>query len=214
VCSIPTLLPSRESWRTLLAERGETFLGIRGTHDLDEESRFDLTGVGLVEPHWPGSKPSHCAPPAERRGYAVGLHLLPDLRLQELALIVRSAEVRSTRLSELAQALTDEPIHQEQWFPVSLDSDRTYEVSHINSPVLTAYSRIALILSLVPSPEAMSGADVIRMGEKLSAATRGLSAALAQESPSQQATGRIECRSRAGRLPPYRPGPEAVSDPV
>lgn len=119
---------------------------------------------------------------AEERGYAVGLHLLPDLRLQELALIVRSAEVRSTRLSELAQALTDELIHQEQWFPVSLDRDRTYEVSHIDSPVLAADSRIALILSLVPSPEPMSGADVTRMGEQLAAATRGLSAALAEES--------------------------------
>lgn len=119
---------------------------------------------------------------AEQRGYAVGLHLLPDLRLQELALIVRSAEVRSTRLSELAQALTDELIHQEQWFPVSLDSDRTYEVSHIDSPVLTADSHIALILSLVPSPEPMSGADVTRMGEQLAAATRALSAALAEES--------------------------------
>ncbi|MEZ0359382.1 helix-turn-helix domain-containing protein [Mycobacterium sp. SA01] len=124
---------------------------------------------------------------AEQRGYAVGLHLLPDLRLQELALIVRSAEVRSTRLSELAQALTDELIHQEQWFPVSLDSDRTYEVSHIDSPVLAADSRIALILSLVPSPEPMSGADVTRMGEQLAAATRGLSAALAEESLSQPA---------------------------
>ncbi|WP_431231772.1 helix-turn-helix domain-containing protein [Mycolicibacterium psychrotolerans] len=124
---------------------------------------------------------------AEQRGYAVGLHLLPDLRLQELALIVRSAEVRSTRLSELAQALTDELIHQEQWFPVSLDRDRTYEVSHIDSPVLTADARIALILSLVPSPEPMSGADVTRMGEQLAAATRGLSAALADESLSRQA---------------------------
>lgn len=62
---------------------------------------------------------------AEQRG-TVGLHLLPDLRLQELALIVHQRRVRSTRLSELAQALTDELIHQEQWFPVSLDSDRTY----------------------------------------------------------------------------------------
>ena len=60
---------------------------------------------------------------ATQRGYAVGLHLLPDLRLQELALIVRSAEVRSTRLSQLAQALTDELIHQEEWFPVSLAPD-------------------------------------------------------------------------------------------
>ncbi|MGB9224906.1 helix-turn-helix domain-containing protein, partial [Mycobacterium sp.] len=54
---------------------------------------------------------------ARKRGYAVGLHILPELRLRELAQIVRSAEVRSTRLSQFAQELTDELIHQEEWFP-------------------------------------------------------------------------------------------------
>jgi DNA-binding IclR family transcriptional regulator len=117
-----------------------------------------------------------------RRGYAVGLHILPDLRLQELALIVRSAEVRSTRLSHLAQELTDELIHQEEWFPISLAPDRTYEVSHIDSPVLEPGSRIALMLSLVPSADPMSGAAVTRMGSQLSSATRRLSAALTKAS--------------------------------
>jgi len=116
------------------------------------------------------------------RGYAVGLHLLPDLRLQELALLVRSAEVRSTRLSRLAQALTDELIHQEEWFPVSLAPDRDYEVSHIDSPIFGPGSRIALMLSLVPSAEPMSGAAVTRLGTQLSDATRRLSAALTEES--------------------------------
>jgi hypothetical protein len=119
---------------------------------------------------------------AKQRGYAVGLHILPDLRLQELALIVRSAEVRSTRLSQLAQALTDELIHQEEWFPISLAPDRTYEVSHIDSPILEPGSRIALMLSLVPSAEPMSGAAVTRLGVQLSSATRRLSAALTEES--------------------------------
>jgi len=119
---------------------------------------------------------------AQQRGYAVGLHLLPDLRLQELALIVRSAEVRSTRLSQLAQELTDELIHQEEWFPVRLDPDRTYEVSHIDSPILESDSRIALMLSLVPSAEPMSGAAVTQLGGQLSATTRRLSASLAEES--------------------------------
>ncbi|MDH6194390.1 DNA-binding IclR family transcriptional regulator [Mycobacterium frederiksbergense] len=120
---------------------------------------------------------------ARQRGYAVGLHLLPDLRLQELALIVRRAEVRSTRLSQLAQALTDELIHQEEWFPISLAPDRTYEVSHIDSPILDPESHIALMLSLVPSPEPMSGADVTRLGEQLSSVTRQLSAALTEKPP-------------------------------
>lgn len=120
---------------------------------------------------------------ANRRGYAVGLHILPDLRLRELALIVRSAEVRSTRLSQLAQALTDELIHTEEWFPVSLAPDRTYEVSHVDSPILDPGSRIALMLSLVPSTEPMTGAAVTRVGTQLSSATHRLSAALAEESP-------------------------------
>jgi DNA-binding IclR family transcriptional regulator len=120
---------------------------------------------------------------AEQRGYAVGLHILPDLRLQELALIVRSAEVRSTRLSRLAQALTDELIHTEDWFPVNLAPDRTYAVSHIDSPVLGPGSRVALMLSLVPSADPMSGAAITRLGTQLHSVTRGLSAALAAEPP-------------------------------
>ncbi|BBZ38116.1 helix-turn-helix domain-containing protein [Mycobacterium conspicuum] len=115
---------------------------------------------------------------AKQRGYAVGLHILPDLRLRELAQIVRSAEVRSTRLSQLAQELTDELIHQEEWFPISLDPDDNYEVSHIDSPILESESRIALMLSLVPSAEPMSGAAVTRLGTQLCAATSRLSAAL------------------------------------
>lgn len=115
---------------------------------------------------------------ANERGYAVGLHILPDLRLQELALVVRSAEVRSTRLSQLAQALTDELIHQEEWFPVSLAPGGTYTVSHIDSPILGPDSRIALMLSLVPSAEPMSGAAVTLMGSQLAEVTSRLSATL------------------------------------
>lgn len=118
---------------------------------------------------------------AEQRGYAVGLHILPDLRLQELALIVRSAEVRSTRLSQLAQALTDELIHTEDWFPANLDPDRSYRVSHIDSPILGPGSRVALMLSLVPSADPMSGAAITRLGTQLHSATRRLGAALAGE---------------------------------
>lgn len=116
---------------------------------------------------------------AEQRGYAVGLHILPDLRLQELALIVRSAEVRSTRLSQLTQQLTEELIRTEEWFPISLAPERTYKVSHIDSPILGPGSRVALMLSLVPSADPLSGAAVTRLGTQLQAATRRLSAALA-----------------------------------
>ncbi|MEB3023517.1 IclR family transcriptional regulator [[Mycobacterium] crassicus] len=118
---------------------------------------------------------------AGQRGYAVGLHILPDLRLQELALIVRSAEVRSTRLSQLAQALTDELIHTEEWFPISLAPDRAYTVSHIDSPILGPESRVELMLSLVPRADPMSGVLVTDLGTQLCAATRRLSTALAAE---------------------------------
>lgn len=120
---------------------------------------------------------------AEQRGYAVGLHILPDLRLQELALIVRSAEVRSTRLSQLTQQLTEELIRTEEWFPISLAPERTYKVSHVDSPILGPGSRVALMLSLVPSADPLSGAAVTRLGTQLQAATRRLSAALADEPP-------------------------------
>ncbi|EUA39616.1 hypothetical protein I549_2611 [Mycobacterium avium subsp. avium 2285 (R)] len=93
---------------------------------------------------------------------------------------MRSAEVRSTRLSQLAQALTDELIHQEEWFPISLAPDRSYEVSHIDSPILGPGPSIALMLSLVPSAEPMSGAAVTRLGTQLAAATRRLSEALTE----------------------------------
>ena len=119
---------------------------------------------------------------AKQRGYAVGLHLLPDLRLQELALLVRSAEARSTRLSQLAQALTDELIQQEEWFPIGLEPERSYNVSHLDSPVLQPGSSIALMLSLVPSAEPITGTAVARLGTHLSSVTRRLSADLTEES--------------------------------
>ncbi|MCH9733381.1 MAG: helix-turn-helix domain-containing protein [Actinomycetia bacterium] len=128
---------------------------------------------------------------AKQRGYAVGLHILPDLRLQELALLVRSAEARSTRLSQLAQALTDELTQQEEWFPISLEPERMYNVSHIDSPVLDPESRIALMLSLVPSAEPITGDAVAGLGTQLSSVARGLSAALSEKSAPAE-------RNRAG----------------
>lgn len=78
------------------------------------------------------------------------------------------------------QVLTDELIHQEEWFPISLAPDRSYEVSHIDSPILGPGPSIALMLSLVPSAEPMSGAAVTRLGTQLAAATRRLSEALTE----------------------------------
>jgi hypothetical protein len=61
-------------------------------------------------------------------------------------------------------------------------ADRTYEVSHIDSPILEDGSRIALMLSLVPSAEPMRGAAVTQLWAQFSATPRRLGAALAEES--------------------------------
>src|SRR5579864_8574150 len=76
-----------------------------------------------------------------RRGFAVGLHVLPDIRLQELASLIRASETgarQGSRLSDLADALTEELIHREEWFLSSITASRRYDVSHIDSPVFGA----------------------------------------------------------------------------
>lgn len=115
---------------------------------------------------------------SSRRGYLVGLHVLPDLRLQELASIIRAAERSSRRLGELAQQLTDELMHREEAFPTSLTARRTYDVSHIDAPILDGTGRPHLLLSLVPVPAIIPGAEVTRLGRALVTATNRVSDAL------------------------------------
>lgn len=131
-----------------------------------------------------------------RRGFAVGLHVLPDIRLQELASLIRAAETgrraagnraagnraagnrQGSRLTDLADALTEELIHREEWFLSSITASRQYDVSHIDSPVFGADGKAALMLSLVPVPSLQSGAQVMGLGERLLSVTRRLSEAL------------------------------------
>jgi len=126
-----------------------------------------------------------------RRGYAVGLHVLPDIRLQELASLIRAAETGSratgraegrrggaSRLSDLAGALTEELIHREEWFLSSITASRQYDVSHVDSPVFGPDGKVALMLSLVPVPSPQSGAQVTALGGRLLESTRRLSGAL------------------------------------
>lgn len=115
---------------------------------------------------------------ARRRGYAVGLHVLADVRLQELASLIRATETRQGRLGHLASALTEELMLSEEWFPASLSPRRRYDVSHLDSPVLDAEDRPVLMLSLVPVPGTMTGTEVARMGALLARSTSGLSRAL------------------------------------
>jgi len=119
-----------------------------------------------------------------RRGFAVGLHVLPDIRLQELASLIRAAETGTrdprggSRLTDLADALTEELIHREEWFLSTIAASRHYDVSHIDSPVFGADGKVVLMLSLVPVPSAQSGAQVMGLGKQLLEVTRRLSAAL------------------------------------
>lgn len=115
---------------------------------------------------------------SRRRGYLVGLHVLPDLRLQELASIIRAAERSSRRLGELAQQLTDELMHREEAFPARLSTRRTYDVSHVDAPILDGAGRPQLLLSLVPVPAIISGVKVARLGQALVAAAARVSGAL------------------------------------
>ena len=116
-----------------------------------------------------------------RRGFAVGLHVLPDIRLQELASLIRAAETgarENSRLSDLADALTEELVHREEWFLSSISASRQYDVSHIDSPVFGPDGKVVLMLSLVPVPSLQSGAQVTALGNQLSSVTAKLSAAI------------------------------------
>lgn len=112
---------------------------------------------------------------SRRRGFAVGLHVLADVRLQELAALVRATERGGGRLGDLAEAVTDELMASEEWFPARLSPRRRYDVSHLDSPVTDVTGRPVLMLSLVPVPSDLTGAEVTSLGRTLAAATAGLS---------------------------------------
>lgn len=131
---------------------------------------------------------------ARRRRYALGTHVLPDLRLQELASLVRATETRKGRLGDLASALTEELMLSEEWFPDTLAPRRRYDVSHIDSPVLGPDGRPSLMLSLVPVPSLITGSEAAGLGRLLARYAQGVSdAAAGNDIP---ADGGIPPRSR------------------
>ena len=95
---------------------------------------------------------------------------------------MRSAEVRSTRLSQLAQALTEELIHQEEWFPISLEPEHTYEVSQVDSPILEFGFPHRPDAQPGPESRADERAAVTRLGVQLSSSPGRFSAVLTEES--------------------------------
>jgi DNA-binding IclR family transcriptional regulator len=116
---------------------------------------------------------------ASRRGYAIGLHVLADIRLLELASLVRAAESRGGRLGDLAVSLTEELMVSPEWLPTAIEPRHVYDVSHIDSPILGPDGRPQLILSLVPVPGQISGAEVSKLGARLAATAADLTDALA-----------------------------------
>jgi DNA-binding IclR family transcriptional regulator len=113
-----------------------------------------------------------------RRGYSVGLHVLADVRLLDLASLIRASETRPGRLGDLASAFTEELMLSEEWYPPSITARREYDVSHIDSAVLGTDGRPVLMLSLVPVRSLLTGAEVTRFGTALARTTRALSAYL------------------------------------
>ena len=127
---------------------------------------------------------------ARRRGYAVGLHVLPDVRLQEVASLIRAAEVGSSRLGDLAEALTAELMGREEWFPPALSGRRRYDVSHVDAPVFDPDGTVVMFLSLVPVPSTLTGSEVADLGDRLRGVAHRLSEALAGRQPLPSTTRR------------------------
>ncbi len=118
---------------------------------------------------------------AASRGYAIGLHVLPDVRLQNLASLIRRTEVGGRvrgRVGALAEQLTEELMRRPEWFATSLRPATTYQVSHVDAPILAGDGRVALMLTMVPVDAAMTGAAVHQLGSRLVEATTAVSAAL------------------------------------
>ncbi len=114
-----------------------------------------------------------------RRGFAVGLHVLADVRLLELASVVRAAERQGGRIGDLAASLTEELIQSPEWFPTDIRSEERYDVSHIDSAVIGPDGEPQLILSLVPVPSDLDGSQLSALGSELAAAATSLTEALA-----------------------------------
>ena len=135
---------------------------------------------------WLASVPARSRPHYElalqgtrRRGFAVGLHVLADVRLLELASVVRAAERQGGRIGDLAASLTEELIQSPEWFPTEIRSKGRYDVSHIDSAVIGPDGEPQLILSLVPVPSGLDGSQLSALGSELAAAATSLTEALA-----------------------------------
>jgi DNA-binding IclR family transcriptional regulator len=111
------------------------------------------------------------------RGYAVEL-ATPEARLQELAGRLRGPD-GTLAIEDLVEQLAHHLAPRDDVLPLALDPSTSYTVSAVNAPVLDRDGRVALVLSLTGFGHPMPGGDVAAVGERLSAATAALTAALA-----------------------------------
>jgi DNA-binding IclR family transcriptional regulator len=117
-----------------------------------------------------------------KRGYAISLHVLPDVRLQQLAALMRSDTGIGAggRLRSLADQLSDELVRRPEWFVSSLRPASSYEVSHLDAPIFDGDGQVPLMLTLAFTNGDMRGTDVARAGARLKAATSAVTLALAR----------------------------------
>ncbi|HEY7133433.1 MAG TPA: helix-turn-helix domain-containing protein [Acidimicrobiia bacterium] len=112
------------------------------------------------------------------RGYAVELVTTPETRLQELAGRLRAPD-GTVAIADLVEQLARDLAPRDDVLPLTLEPSAAYTVSALNAPVLDRGGRVALVLSLTGFGRPITGADVAAVGERLSAATGALTAALA-----------------------------------
>jgi DNA-binding IclR family transcriptional regulator len=122
---------------------------------------------------------------ARRRGFAVELVTEPEARLRAMvadlgeSLSGASADrPDTTRMRALLEQLVSEPVGEEPFLPIELESDECYRVSTIGAPVFDAHGRVALVLVLVSSGIPVAGKRVEAIGRRLAGAADAVTAAL------------------------------------
>lgn len=123
---------------------------------------------------------------SRQRGYTVSLRIVADQRLQELAHLLRDADIgRRTPpdVQRLAHDLSEQLLHRTEWFAGALDAATMYDVSHVSAPVFDHDEQLALVLTLVPVDRTMTGAAIDGIGRRLATATRTITGALGGAEP-------------------------------
>ena len=110
-----------------------------------------------------------------RRGYAVEMSTTPEASLRDaISRIGDNVEALPDLLTRLAAELAE----RADFLAPDLDATHEYIVSTINAPVLDRRGHAVLLLSLNGFTSRMTGADIEKVGRRLSAATADISRAV------------------------------------